>query len=622
MQTSTTPPPDIITGINSKLDQDASTLLFPSIETEKKQMLLENGDFSQHDLADDSKTDKTLPGDNSKPRIWHTYRGIPGWAPIEGGLVEIQKRDANYVGKQCCELDAHWEQINGVKTFAHGIQQTAILKPGYHYALIFDYRAREMKDNKVQETKFSVKAKAIGGKEHTLVEEHKAAQQWKRAVVTFGYESDGEPENSAVTFKFDIVGQANTFGVYIDNVMLLPLDFQTTDITRGFDYPIFDDSSDINAVNPKVPLVKDQDNPEWWSSVARANKTESGLDVNNHVKLVFGSEAAAKLCEIRSSNDKLLTVSGDGVGKTGNLTKATTLLTITGHNPDKPELTGIKMVDVEVCTRDKSHLVLLTLKVLVMPERKVRLRVHFVEDHTVNLGQPNNPVFASAIPVAYQDVAGIVNKLNEVYRQNCLTFVADEGSGPLDLRGWDFNDLDDKLNDTGKPNGILEDKKLVINNSAVPPSLDVVFETRYVEASIKLKPKTLHLLVFKEIKLGKAAGFWTSKFMPNCVFVGAINHENSKLLPPLLPLNQQQAKACFLITCAHEIGHALSLSVRHALDSDGKVTKNHDPEYFPEDYDTESLMKNTSNPLRLKDTWLRHEEWIPAWKNTSEYEIR
>ena len=559
------PPPATIAAAVPTLDQNADTLLYPADDST---LLLKNGNFST----------PAVPARN-----WDTYPGIVGWTAISGtaisgNLIEIQKIVPN-PGGQYCELDSHWHDDNPTHTGAsdHGIQQTVSLKRG-HYILIFDYRARQVNATTTAGD-FTVKVKSEGGSDLTLVAKNGAAVAWKRATASFDI-SGGNPNLTQipVTLKFDIADAPDSYGAFIDNVILLPVEFQTTDITKGFDYPLQDDPPDAYTVGMTPPTVKDQDNPEWWTSVARTDASGRGQNVNNHVKLVFGSVAAATLCEIHSSDTSLLSVDGDGVGATGNLTKAETLLALTGRNSaTKP---GIQTVDVQVRTKDSNHQVLLILKVLVMPERKVRLRVHFVEDHTLNInGIYPLPRYLSQVPDAYKDVPDIVQKLNEVYRQNCLTFVSD-GSGTLDVKGWDSY------------LGELTDAALFNFRKKFTPEAGV-----------------LHILVFRKINAGPGVlGFQPKNFWPNCVFVGATNHEEwAKAIP------------FFRLTCAHEVGHALQLSIRHSKDTLNRIHV-HDNGVFPLRYnDMHSLMQAEGDPAHPEHTWLRHEEWQPAWREAGNY---
>ena len=345
----------------------------------------------------------------------------------------------------------------------------------------------------------------------------------------------------------------------------------------------------------KYPIVKDEDQPEWWTSVARTAVSARGLNENHHVRVVFDTLDLAKLCELYySTNPALLKVEGDGFAEGGTLTKKDTLLKITGL----PAAPDIQTVEVQVRIKS-THQVLQTLKVLVMPERKVRLRVLFVEDHTTeNLSPVDPPRYSSSVPSSYKDFPASVQKLNEVYRQNCLTFVADADSGPLAVNYWDrYSD------------GILDCVSPWNEYPTISDHVTRENELPIVKDRITLQSGALHILVFRKIIAEpEAAGFWMPKFMNNCIFIGAENHENAQA-------TQDQAKAMFLRNCAHEVGHGLGLSVRRSVKLGDLNPLRHDGGIDPVRYGMRPLLADgfDSKDPHPEYTWLRHEEWEPAW---------
>jgi hypothetical protein len=200
------PPPATIAAAVPTLDQNADTLLYPADDST---LLLKNGNFST----------PAVPARN-----WDTYPGIVGWTAISGNLIEIQKIVPN-PGGQYCELDSHWHDDNPTHTGAsdHGIQQTVSLNRG-HYILIFDYRARQVNATTTAGN-FTVKVKSDGGSEVTLVAKNGAATAWKRAITSFDV-SRGNPNLAQlpVTLKFDIADAADSYGAFIDNVILLRIE--------------------------------------------------------------------------------------------------------------------------------------------------------------------------------------------------------------------------------------------------------------------------------------------------------------------------------------------------------------------------------------------------------------
>jgi hypothetical protein len=130
--------------------------------------------------------------------------------------------------------------------------------------------------------------------------------------------------------------------------------------------------------------------------------------------------------------------------------------------------------------------------------------------------------------------------------------------------------------------------------------------------NITLQSGALHILVFRRIAKGRAVGFASYGPMPSCVFIGAENHE----LPNLTP---EQAKSDFLHTCAHEVGHKLTLSYArftvepYANDSTKMVGTPHDGGIDPIQYNMKSLMVPQYEPKHPEHTWIRHEDLRPAW---------
>lgn len=273
-QTSTPPPRPytfpIVAG-KAFLDQDASMVIYPQNDSG---LLLKNGNFSKPDIGAYRAADKPGPGGSK----WRTFHGIPGWTAIGGSLVEIQKIVAN-PGGQYCELDSHQESAGRSAPSNHGIQQTVSLSRG-HYILVFDYRARDTRANdfvvRVEDSTLGVK---------TLVTKKNAAANWKRGWVHLDVVGNaaGDDEKSSLTFKFDISDEANTYGVFIDNVMLLPIpvEFQARDkFSVAFDPPLEDDE------DPRgIP-----DEYDWvpWTSLG-AKSPKSPTHVNTATKVVFGA---------------------------------------------------------------------------------------------------------------------------------------------------------------------------------------------------------------------------------------------------------------------------------------------------------------------------------------------
>ncbi|MEI8108791.1 MAG: hypothetical protein WCI46_13340 [Verrucomicrobiota bacterium] len=237
------PPPTIIAG-TATFDLNADTPLFPAAVSQftaaaTSQPLLINGDFSAPSLGDSD---------------WDKYPGIPGWTAISGSLIELQQREVNTTANACqyCELDSHWR--DGQSESDHGIQQTVDLPRG-QYVLVFDYRGRFAGADS-----FIVRAQVGSTSPATLpvdlAARNGAATTWSRAVTTFEV-TGGNPNLATVpiTLLFDIADAADSYGAYIDNVILLPLEVK--DVSNG---QVISDTARIkghtSGTDPKPEMPK------------------------------------------------------------------------------------------------------------------------------------------------------------------------------------------------------------------------------------------------------------------------------------------------------------------------------------------------------------------------------
>ena len=200
------PPPPTITAGTATLDQSAATLLYPADDS---QLLIKNGNFSAPSLGSSN---------------WKTYAGITGWTAISGSLIELQKFSNLAIAGQYCELDSHWPTSDHSGPSDHGIQQTVNLARG-RYILFFDYRGRRAGADSL-----TAKVKSAGTSTEVVVATKTAASTtvWKRASTTFEL-TGGNPNLATlpVTLSFNIpdAEAKDSYGAYIDNVILLPLEF-------------------------------------------------------------------------------------------------------------------------------------------------------------------------------------------------------------------------------------------------------------------------------------------------------------------------------------------------------------------------------------------------------------
>jgi hypothetical protein len=241
------PPPPTITADTATLDQNADTLLYPADDS---QLLLQNGNFSATSLGSDD---------------WNTFSGITGWTAISGSLIELQQIEVNTTAGagQYCELDSHWPTDNHSGDSDHGIQQTVSLARG-RYVLFFDYRGRN-----ATARSFTVKARTginLPGlpqpTEYLLATENAASTiAWKRASTTFEV-TGGNPNLATlpITLIFDIADAADSYGAYIDNVLLLPVEIapDLLPVNRGFGEGNLDglDARD-NVINSSLKAQRD-----------------------------------------------------------------------------------------------------------------------------------------------------------------------------------------------------------------------------------------------------------------------------------------------------------------------------------------------------------------------------
>lgn len=203
------PPAASITAGTPTLDQNADTSIYP---TDDSALLIKNGNFSTPSVA---------------AGTWSAITATVGethWTALSGSLIEIQNLGTN-PGGPYCELDAHWPTSDHSQPPDHGIQQTVSLTRGRHL-LIFDYRGRQ-KNPTTLAGDFSVKVKSEGGTDVTLITKSNASTTWKRAITSFDV-SGGNPNDAQipVTLKFDSTDAADSYGVFIDSVMLTSVEIE------------------------------------------------------------------------------------------------------------------------------------------------------------------------------------------------------------------------------------------------------------------------------------------------------------------------------------------------------------------------------------------------------------
>lgn len=357
--------------------------------------------------------------------------------------------------------------------------------------------------------------------------------------------------------------------------------FFADNINLGFDLPI---SGDKGLYLPNYTSLPgdDNDHKEWWTVVARTATTLTS-NVNTNIRVVFESDAHAqnfKLVVPTNSQDLITVSPPSGTA----LTAAETLLTITGKNPTPVDQR--RRAEIQIKSKSGNALVR-TLNVDLLPVRKIKLGIYFVSDY---------PMGGSEIPVAFQKAGEIIGRLNDVFKQACVEFEI----GQTGIRDIYF----DKNQD-----GALEGSR---------------FSSEWTAIASESFSDKLNLLIVRKIsnRIGDF-GVCPSDDHPDRVVVETKEFEGGS--PDDFEL--------FLMTCAHEIGHALGLSTRNR-DPVFPHIGSHDSGAFPsaEYYldgsrvtDPSSTAPKMNGALMRKAKgkwrWIRQEDWKEANDNAASFEI-
>jgi len=279
-----------------------------------------------------SSTDPNAPGSRANHLQWEVQQQLndytlPSRYSTRSGMLN-----------QYVELDAHWERVadgNPIqnnfgsnptkdgksdrnKESDHGIKQTVSLSRG-NYLLLFDYRGRVGSDS--NQFKVSAKGDRAVDVETDLIAEKDASdpitgqsptglQKWKQGSVSFSV-SGGNPADTAalpVILKFDLVlapgKKPDSFGVFIDNVILLPLEMRITDrddpkkkwadnVVKTA--PVYSGKSTGDMVSWKLGGTDSWTNATFsWSAEGPETKTGPSGTGKNEWKIADGDEDTAK----------------------------------------------------------------------------------------------------------------------------------------------------------------------------------------------------------------------------------------------------------------------------------------------------------------------------------------
>ena len=362
----------------------------------------------------------------------------------------------------------------------------------------------------------------------------------------------------------------------------VPIEFTTSDITKGFDYPLAGDPPDPVSVWDWHGGVKDDDAPEWWTSIGQGPIFGADLHVNTHVTADIGEDVIANLLTIRvkPQDEPIINLS-----ETELLGKETPL-TITGKT--LPEATAVHG-HVEIVTKASPIQVKRTLDVMSLVKWVIPVRICYVYDG--NRGPDEAGQNPTRVLDAFRNTQEIIDNLNRAFRQACVQFYADSSSGPVrvDYDGW--YDAFGNLHNW--------DSSLWLGTGETSADLDSPELSRFRDPRFDLKMPTIFVV---------ADLIWN---LDSRVGTSVTNHG---LHTPWIFVEQQ----CFLPAniqgyyncCAHEIGHVLTLSTRNYGGTSPFKAK-HDAGVQPDRYNAKTLMYPGSNWGAL-DIWIRHEDWYPA----------
>lgn len=388
-------------------------------------------------------------------------------------------------------------------------------------------------------------------------------------------------DDVAETVKIKRQNQVGTLGVICQGkpALAIPCEFTSSDISKGFDYPLFDDPP-YSALDGDQP--EDQDRPEWWTVATRTNATGADMNVSNHVSLEFASDEAARLFKA--------TVALESLGKlelaSGTISGRKTPLSVKAlPNPNVADET-VEYIDV-LTKQAGVPQPIRNLRVSILPEVYRPVRICFVHDPR------RGPDQAGLNPTRCPDLLRIpdiiVNRLNTTFRQAGVRFYIHSASGPV---GVPFdNNGDNSLGGTLMENS---DEALAFG---APGLFNRNMLTMFVVGSF---PDGIN-----------SSG-------------GLARDENRQPLPWVFIngnsfLNEDQTTAdseFYFKTCCHEIGHALGIATWQFVgDPTNAINSMHDWGKRPRRYgNVFPLMHPGNSGVRPGDFWIRHEDWIAANK--------
>ncbi len=372
------------------------------------------------------------------------------------------------------------------------------------------------------------------------------------------------------------------------------LEFTTSDITKGFDYPLPNDPPKQHGV---LGPFTDEQKPEWWTSVGQGYLLGYGLNTRTHVNADIGSDPAAAWFGIRVKPEDTSLIElapAELIGKE-------TPLTIRGNL--MPGVTRY-LAQVEITDKADPPNVVRTLNVASFVEWEIPVRICYVYDGRD--GKTDEPGNLTRIYDEFRITDDIIDQLNETFGQACVQFYAHPSSGPVRV-DYDVgfpNSLGTIINDDNEcvdTWGDLDDPEMVpFRDGGFNRTIPTVFVVREfaVPGTINKNVAGIRLLE------NETRTRWTMI--------------NQKLLEPITfsgPEWEEKRRTYLAVIC-HELGHVLGISTRNFGAPGRFYQQGHDNGAIPERYHARPLMysgwkerPNDPEPWKL---WIRWEDWEVA----------
>jgi hypothetical protein len=389
----------------------------------------------------------------------------------------------------------------------------------------------------------------------------------------------------AVARKVDLGTPASTKSI----VLLTPIEFTTTDILAGFDYPI-----DGDPANP-LAAGKDEDIPEWWASVGQGPNTGEGLEICGHVNAELASAADAAVLGIHVNPDDTDIIDLTPTQLTGRVTP----LTITGKELPFGAISGM-VGRVEIGRKNIPNDVVRTLNVMSLVKWELPVRICYVYDSRRDpspeeeiLGGWNHSRVGDQFRIANE----IIDRLNRTFAQCGVQFYLAYGSGVIPI---DYDDDGDCKLDYWRTNLLADpEMKPFLESGYFSRNMLTVFIVNEFQSYYNFPNPPSETLGFNAIagNVGDNSTNWV--FINSSKFGHYPNPDNID---------------GYLNTIAHEIGHCLNISTRNygGPAGSGISDHEHDAGAYPLRYNKTMALMSPTGGDRPEDVWIRNEDWLPA----------